>query len=86
MKRTVNSLELEWSEMHDRLRRMLAKISRRQQREDEREDTQRADGESVVAAVPANGEQPVSSLTPRQLRWQKHLLERRRHAVTKGAE
>jgi chromosome segregation ATPase len=74
MKRTVNTLEIEWSEMHDRIRRMLAKISRRQQREDEREDAQPVAGENgtpVAADVP-------SSLTPRQRAWQEHLLARRR--------
>jgi len=82
MKRTVNTLEIEWSEMHDRIRRMLAKISRRQQREDEREDTQPVAGENgtpVAADVPY-------PLTPRQRQINAQMMARRRTIVSKGGE
>jgi chromosome segregation ATPase len=82
MKRTVNTLEIEWSEMHDRIRRMLAKISRRQQREDEREDTQPVAGEN--GATP-RVETP-SSLTPRQRIIQAQLLAHRKMQTKEGGE
>jgi phage shock protein A len=82
LKRTVNALELEWSEMHDRIRRMLAKISRRQQREDEREDTQPVAGENGTGTA---GTPVLSSLTPRQ-RIIQMQLEARRQLSKKGGD
>ncbi len=77
LRRVVNGLELEWSEMHDRIRRMLAKISRRQQREDAAENTKGEEGGNgpgdVGAAVSTRG----SSLTPRQIELQRQIIARR---------
>ncbi len=85
-KRVVANLEIEWSEMHDRIRRMLAKISRRQQREDEREDAQPGAGENGSAIVAGTENATITSLTPRQRAWQAQLLSRRRTLAAKAGE
>jgi hypothetical protein len=73
-KRTVNGLELEWSDMHDRLRRMLAKISKREERALAAEGTQPEEGENGASSV------AFSSLTPRQRLLQAQILARRKTA------
>jgi len=75
MKRTVNGLELEWSDMHDRLRRMLAKISKREERARVAEDTQPVEGEDA-------GDAPTGaaaiSLSPHQQLINSQIIARRR--------
>jgi len=72
LRREVNGLDVEWSDMHDRLRRMLAKISKREERA-------RADGTEVRedasgGAVSNPGEM---GLTASQLTHQTRILARR---------
>ncbi len=86
LKRSFNALELEWSEMHDRIRRMLAKISRRQQREDEREDAQPGAGENGAPLASVGATDTNTSLTPRQRAWQERILSHRRTLSAKAGE
>jgi len=72
LKREVSGLDLEWSDMHDRLRRMLAKLAKRDERAaqaPEREDTQPAEGEEAAR---------FSSLPPRARLIQSQILARRK--------
>ncbi len=84
MKRVVNGLELEWSDMHDRLRRMLAKISKREERSRAAEDAQPGGGEAPVLEAQDAGTR--TSLTPRQLQLQQQILNRRSRLATKDGE
>lgn len=83
LERDFKRVELDWSDMYDRLRRVLMKISRRQQREDEREDTLRVEGENgaggSATAVP-------STLSARQLELNQRILNRRGRIPQKGGE
>jgi hypothetical protein len=83
LKRQFRGLELEWTSVYDSTRRMLAKISRRQQREDVAEDAQRAEGENGASggadAVP-------SSLSARQQEITARILARRQRVPMKGGE
>lgn len=74
LKRTVNGLELEWSDMHDRLRRQLMKMSKRQEREELAAD-------NGLENNPDQMELPLSgsgtTLTGRALLIQQQILQRR---------
>lgn len=83
LRKEFQTLELEWTDMYDRMRRVLMKISKRVERE---EDTQRVNGE--VETVPENAvpSARASSLTPRQLAWQQRILAQRRGGNSGGGE
>ena len=73
LRRDVAGLELEWSDMHDRLRRMLAKISKRNERSDNllREEEPQAEGGDTPYY------EPGPRLSPTQSRIQQQILARR---------
>jgi hypothetical protein len=75
LRKEFSVLELEWADMFDRMRRMLMKISKRQERA---EDTQRVDGEAETETPIQPGSSRPTSLTPRQLAWQQRILAQRR--------
>jgi len=83
-RRIVSGLELEWSDMHDRLRRMLAKISKRDERARAAEDAHDAGGEEAAGNSP---EQPTS-LSARQQELNARILQRRSRNLVpnKGGE
>jgi chromosome segregation ATPase len=83
LKRQFRGLELEWTSVYDSTRRMLAKISRRQQREDASEDTQRAEGENGATS---GIESSPSSLSARQQELNARILARRARLPQKGGE
>jgi len=72
LRREVNGLDVEWSDMHDRLRRMLAKISKREERA-------RADGNEVREDAPEGAVSTSGDLglTASQLTIQERILARR---------
>lgn len=72
LKKAFGNVELEWSEMYDRMRRMLLKISKRQERLDASEDTQPVEGEDVTRV------QSTSSLSPRQQQISDQIVARRK--------
>src|SRR6266567_2844903 len=72
LRREVNGLDVEWSDMHDRLRRMLAKISKREERA-------RADGNEVREDAPEGAVSTPGDLglTASQMAHQNRILARR---------
>jgi predicted nucleic acid-binding Zn-ribbon protein len=74
LRKEFSVLELEWADMFDRMRRMLMKISKRQERE---EDTRRVDGDAETETPIQPGSSRRTSLTPRQLAWQERILRNR---------
>jgi chromosome segregation ATPase len=83
LRKEFQTLELEWTDMYDRMRRVLMKISKRQERA---EDTQRVDGEDETATHLAGTATARSSLTPRQLAWQERILAHRNRTNQGGGE
>jgi len=85
VRRITHGLEIEWSDMHDRFRRQLAKLSKRDERETarlEEEAQARGDGDngtsSVHSGLAAAG---TLSLSSRQQQLNAQILARRNKAV-----
>jgi hypothetical protein len=75
LRKEFGNLELEWADMYDRMRRMLMKISKRQERLDAVEDTQPVEGEDAGDALTGAS---ATSLSPHQQLVNSQILARRK--------